>query len=435
MKKFITSLFCLIVLGQAVFAQNEVKTSSKTEYSEDETTVIVNGFTKNWDISLSVGVQDFLGEYTSATKTLGLWSAPAFDFQMQKWASPYFAVGFGIDWAPVRSLYSTGDSKAIFAKSTDRELYGYHEMTGSFINPFAKLGVDLTNLLLGYRSDRGFNFIAYAGGGVAIPTSECVYRSVTPTFNAGLTAQMKVTERWSVNVNARGALVSDNFNGISYMTSGDVKNIPMDGLFGVTAGLTYRFGYTTRTSRYSGKRTTQAWVPMETAVTTSETFYNVVDGLNATHSKEMAVAEKQVEEAVAEVEKVKEEEAAVEQSLEVYKDKASHALDNYEMLVNFAIDKSSVTNREKINVAAAAAVIKANPDAKFVVTGYADKQTATEKYNQKLSEKRADAVYDMLVNEFGVNADQLVKEAKGGVDYLYYNDAQCSRSAIISLQK
>ena len=47
-------------------------------------------------------------------------------------------------------------------------------------------------------------------------------------------------------------------------------------------------------------------------------------------------------------------------------------------------------------------------------------------------EGRAQNVYDILVNQFGVPASQLVKDSKGGVDYMYFNDEQMSRSVIIS---
>ena len=38
----------------------------------------------------------------------------------------------------------------------------------------------------------------------------------------------------------------------------------------------------------------------------------------------------------------------------------------------------------------------------------------------------------MLINQYGVPAKQLVKDSKGGVDYIYMNDEQLSRSVIIT---
>jgi outer membrane protein OmpA-like peptidoglycan-associated protein len=45
------------------------------------------------------------------------------------------------------------------------------------------------------------------------------------------------------------------------------------------------------------------------------------------------------------------------------------------------------------------------PDVNVVIVGYADAQTANPAYNLRLSERRARAVYDMLVKEFRVDPD------------------------------
>lgn len=47
----------------------------------------------------------------------------------------------------------------------------------------------------------------------------------------------------------------------------------------------------------------------------------------------------------------------------------------------------------------------------------------------------AKAVYESLVNDFGVNPDQLEYDGNGGVDLMYYDDVKCSRCAIITMKK
>ncbi len=101
-------------------------------------------------------------------------------------------------------------------------------------------------------------------------------------------------------------------------------------------------------------------------------------------------------------------------------------------LVNFTVNTTDVVNREKVNLETVANMIKATPDKKYSVIGYADKQTGTVEGNAKLASGRAQNVYDILINQYGVPASQLVKESKGGVDYMYMNDEQLSRSVIIS---
>ncbi len=101
-------------------------------------------------------------------------------------------------------------------------------------------------------------------------------------------------------------------------------------------------------------------------------------------------------------------------------------------LVNFNIGQSTVENRDKVNLESVAQMIKSTPEKKYTIYGYADKQTGSEERNVQLAQERMKNVYDMLVNQYGVDSSQLVREAKGGVDVMYLNDPQLSRSVLIS---
>ena len=101
-------------------------------------------------------------------------------------------------------------------------------------------------------------------------------------------------------------------------------------------------------------------------------------------------------------------------------------------LVNFTVNTTDVVNRELVNLETVAKMIKATPGKKYNVVGYADQQTGTPTINAQLAQGRSQNVYDILVNKYGVSPSQLVKDSKGGVDYMYFNDEQLSRSVIIS---
>lgn len=79
--------------------------------------------------------------------------------------------------------------------------------------------------------------------------------------------------------------------------------------------------------------------------------------------------------------------------------------------------------------------IKKAKDKKFSVIGYADKYTGNDRINTPLSKNRAQQVYDMLVNEFGVDKNQLVIDHKGGVDNMFYDIPRLSRVTIIRMIK
>ena len=91
-------------------------------------------------------------------------------------------------------------------------------------------------------------------------------------------------------------------------------------------------------------------------------------------------------------------------------------------LVNFVVNTTDVVNREKVNLETIAKMIKATPEKKYSVVGYADMQTGTAEGNAQLAQGRAQNVYDILINQYGVAPSQLVKDSKGGVDYMYFND-------------
>lgn len=80
--------------------------------------------------------------------------------------------------------------------------------------------------------------------------------------------------------------------------------------------------------------------------------------------------------------------------------------------VNFATNQSEVTAAEQPKVKAIANVMDADKDIKLNLVGFCD-ATGTDEYNQKLSEKRAQNVKDMLVNKYGIDADRLTCDGKG----------------------
>jgi len=85
---------------------------------------------------------------------------------------------------------------------------------------------------------------------------------------------------------------------------------------------------------------------------------------------------------------------------------------------------------EKVLLEAELLELKANPKLVYSVSGYADKGMGSAKRNIFLARKRAEVVYNCLVNEFGVSESQLKKDSHGGVANMYYNDPRCSRSVL-----
>ncbi|MBQ9073004.1 MAG: OmpA family protein, partial [Muribaculaceae bacterium] len=87
--------------------------------------------------------------------------------------------------------------------------------------------------------------------------------------------------------------------------------------------------------------------------------------------------------------------------------------------VQFTLNSAQVRNSQMINVYSVAKWMNENPNAKVVVKGYADKNTGSSSYNMSLSEKRAQNVYKLLVDKYGIAADRLTVVAEGSDSQVY----------------
>ena len=100
----------------------------------------------------------------------------------------------------------------------------------------------------------------------------------------------------------------------------------------------------------------------------------------------------------------------------------------------FTVNSSyiDVLNEEK--VAAAAKMLKDDPSLKFDIVGHADK-TGGQVYNDLLSKKRAQAVYDDLVKSYGIDANRLTVSGKGINDPLSTDNLNVNRRVDFMIKK
>ena len=378
----------------------------------EKNSVFTNGFWKNWQLSAGLGTQMYYGDndWKVAKKVPEMFVFPAIDLYLTKWASPSFGVGLGVNWAPFKGLYQTtpgsGYNKRAYSTANFRpdkveyytkadSKYDSEKLAlqgGSYLNVFALAHANLMNIFGGFKPDRFFVIDAYAGGGAILGFSNSG-RVADATFNAGLMNTFRLSDQISLLLNIRGALIGDAFDGEVY-TSEPTKehwlaNHKFDGMFGATLGLTCNLGKEASKWRLAERTSVYQY--------DKETIEKII--------KEKEYIEKPMP--VAEVPEVW-------------------------FHINFIVDRWDISKKELININAVADLIKSTPNTKYLVCGYADKQTATPAHNLMLSENRANAVYNALVNEFGVNPDQLVKDYKGGVDYMFYNMKELSRCTMIT---
>ena len=385
--------------------------------------VFVNGFGHNWELVGGLGTQLYYGENDwKMTNKLEMFAFPSIDLYLTKWASPYFGVGIGANVSQFKGIYqNTGDKLYAVRFATDQPYkgatvkdYTYENLSlqrGYYGNVFALAHADLGNIIGGYKSNRFFTVDAYVGGGVLFGITD---KSIGASFNVGLAPKFRVTDRLSIMLNFRGSLISDDFEGESNLDEPTkdhfLANHKLDGIGGGTIGLAWKLGK--KKSRW------------ENASRSSKIYY-----YDAIYAQRDSLAKELV---------------AANDTIAGLKDKINEATDNVKYItevpdlwfhINFILDRWDLQNRERINLQSVANVMNSTPSVKYLLVGYADKQTATPEHNLMLSKNRVEAVYDYLTKELGVDPDQLVTDYKGGVDYMFYDEMELSRCCMITAIK
>ena len=259
----------------------------------------------------------------------------------------------------------------------------FYEHDKSYIGANIDAMLNISSLLAGANPNRFFEVYGFVGPQVSVAKSQNVnfkanlegeILGVEPAgeektkarigASAGLGLKFNFSKFWAIDLEARGAIAPSIFGNIS-------EHRKAEGTGMITAGVSYTFG---------GKK-----------------FAKIAD----------RVVEKEVLKEVV-------KEVPVEVVKEVIKEIPSAA----SAAIFFKIGKSIISPEGMVNIKLMAKTMKDNPTTKYKIAGFADKGTGTVEINQRLSEARAQAVYDALIAE-GISADRLEKIAMGGTDPMF----------------
>ena len=372
-------------------AATAVNAQTKEKYVSEKAT-------DNIFVSVTGGVS-----MVNAGKSEGKFGSPAphITVSVGKWFTPVWGVrGQGGLW---RANFDSNNSHGTLA--ADGTLIGTAE---SYHKNVGQLRLDamfnISNAIWGYNPDRLFNLSVFAGpgltfaktgnGGVLIDDVNRTWQRVPASEqkghayingSIGLQGKFNVSEYIDIDVEARGELAPSY---LGYLSTANT----VGGLY-FGAGITYTFG---------GKN----FVPYMSKVD--------VDALNDEINKYRS----ELEQAQTDLANSKNAAATAQPvTQEVVKEVQVAG----PRAVFFKIGSAKLDDYGKVNIQMAAKVLKANPDKKYKVAGYADKATGSAPFNQKLSEKRAQVVYDALIAE-GVDKDQLELVGFGGTENMFGKD-------------
>ena len=380
MKK-ILMLLALAGLTSAAWAQNS--TSEVVEYEviqvQDKYQVITNPFWSNWFFSIGGGAEATFGDNDSAG-SFGKRISPTLNVSVGKWFTP--GLGLRLQYSGLQARGFTYDAGADYVKGTQLK-DGYYKQRFDYMNLHGDVMFNLNALFGGYNQHRVYEIIPYVGAGFTHNYSKPHREALS--VNAGIINKFRISNAIDINLELSAKGVEDKFDG---EVGGDHG---YDGVLSATVGLTYRFPA-------RGFRRPMPQLISQIELAAMQDKLAAMGAQNAQLKNALIQAQNQP------VAEVTETEVIVPDP------------DIAPRTVFFTIGSAELSPREIMNLSYLAEQMKQFPNATYTVNGYADSATGTPAFNKELSLKRAQAVKDALVKNYGIAADRLNIEAGGGVD-------------------
>lgn len=393
MKKI--ALLTVFAAGALSLSAQNSTIEEKVEYSKDKYKVETNRFWSNWFISAGAGVNFGFTDHDKQAD-FGDRISPALNISVGKWFTP--GIGLRVSYSGLNMKGANNVTQDGPSHTTGKPMpmgkgsgYDMQYQKFSFYNLHGDVLFNLSNLLCGYNEKRIWNCSPYVGIGWGRVWDSPQFKGVTA--NLGVLNTFRLNDWLDANLDIRGMMTGEGFDG----AWGSAEH---DGVLSATVGLTYKF-----------KR--RGW-------DRSKTVYRYDYG-------DLESMRNKLNEMNAENERLKKElaQGKMAAARETVKRIASANL------VTFPIGKSKLSNEARANLGMLAEVIKAgDKNAVYTITGYADAGTGSKRINEKLSKARAEAVYECLVEEFGIDKAQLKIDYKGGVENMFYDDPRLSRAVI-----
>ena len=260
---------------------------------------------------------------------------------------------------------------------------------------------NLSNMLCGYSETRVWNVIPFAGVGVG---RNMTYNRYAMGLSLGVQSSWMLSKKWRIYAEGGWNAMQGEFDGFGAVRHRGWDNA--DNNLYAEVGITYNLGSAT-------------WKASPD-----------VDAIMAQHQAELDALNAKLNDANSENARLKEllaNQKAVQEGPDV-----AAELAKIPVSVFFNINKSEIADeKDLVNVQVLADYAKAN-DLNMVVTGYADSETGSAEFNQKLSEERANTVANELQN-MGVSASKITAKGNGGVADL--TPIANNRRAIVQISK
>lgn len=386
MRKILIAL-AFATVSVAGYAQD---TDANSKYS-----VATNSFWSNWFIQLG-GQYDVFYSGQEHGLNMGQSLAKGFrgNFEASAAIGKWFSPGLGLRikasgiWGRTvgtfeeRGMYIPNGKLTSYGQQMFSASKGFKYWTGQ-----GQVLFNLSNMFLGYNPDRVWNFIPFAGAGIA---RNCTTNRYAMGLGVGILNEFNLSKRVALNVEAGWNRWEADFDGVyTDVDEGTRGWDSHDNVLYAEVGLTFNVGKV-------------GWDAIPD-----------VDAIRAGYESRINDLNNIIRDRDAEIERLKN----IKPETIRVENKAASRFVATPISVFFNIDRTEIAElKDLVNVRALADYAK-DTDSNLLVTGYADSATGSVKRNQWLSEKRADRVAGELV-KMGIKESKIRKEAKGGVKIL-----------------
>lgn len=359
----------------------------------------------NWSLILDVGFNSFDGDFNSEMKhPIGY---PAVGLGVEYTFTPY--IGLGLNY-----MFDMYRVTGVENKAAETLLKGTMHKAGLY------LPIDLVSCFVPRAQHRLFNLQLIAGGGLAWYTNEIYYPERSTTLSVeplSMNGEYKFCPYVNVGVNLEfniGRSVGLGVRGMyNYFTRDDIDgrfggaSVNNDGLIDVTLSLRYKINAQKRSHERnvtSGAQETQLarkaeGLPTEGTVSAEEVAREIIDkGLLKAEKDTMLLVRK---------------DTLVQTNHIVVATEQDYAAAN-RFFVYFASGKAALGDQGLIAIQQAATQLQTDEKMYALIIGHCD-NTGSDRTNDILSRKRAQAVEKELVAEYDINPDRLLAYGAGKI--------------------
>lgn len=368
MKK-ISLLLISILVAFGMSAQEMQNVSNGTVYLKDKAGA-------HWYIGVGGGTNIYLSEFENNADAdlmdrLG-WNG---QIEVGRWNSPNWGARLVIDGGNIKHVASN-------AVQSDRNWLGGH----------VDLMYNVINAWGSYNPNRVYSLIPYVGIGYMYGMNDWFEKpnpdsplfkgqNQSLTLNAGLINNFQISNKVALFLELGIRTLQDSFDGVNGPDN------EYDGLATAVAGIKFGLGK-------------QDFTPAELM------DYNLINDLNS-----------QINRLRAENEQLSKRPTSCPECEEVVAAPVEAVY--IPNVVFFRINSAKIDKGQQVSVYNTAEYMKANPNATVKIVAYADAQTGNPEYNFALSEKRAKAVADALISEYGIDSNRISIDWKGDTEQPY----------------